>query len=101
MKAKPQEVADCPAAAGGRAPGGGQVNPAAGGSAGTENLGEASELPSQNAALRRERHHLASQLEAALSHLRRLTIDNAELRRELEAARAITRIGRPDAAGRG
>jgi hypothetical protein len=36
VKAKPHEVADCPAAAGGRAPGGGQVNPAAGGSAGTE-----------------------------------------------------------------
>ncbi|HEY4853075.1 MAG TPA: hypothetical protein VII22_19985 [Streptosporangiaceae bacterium] len=66
-----------------------------------QNLGEASELPSQNAALRRERDHLASQLEAALSHLRRLTIDNAELRRELETARAITRIGRPDTAGRG
>lgn len=58
-------------------------------------------LPSQNAALRRERDHLASQLEAALSHLRRLTIDNAELRRELETARAITRIGRLDAAGHG
>ncbi|HUY48647.1 MAG TPA: hypothetical protein VMV92_23495 [Streptosporangiaceae bacterium] len=54
-----------------------------------------------NAALRRERDYLASQLEAALSHLRRLTIDNAELRRELETARAITRIGRLDAAGHG
>lgn len=30
--------------------------------------GQASELASQNAALRRERDHLASQLEAALSH---------------------------------
>lgn len=37
-------------------------------------------------------HHLASQLEAALSHLRRLTIDNTELRRELEAACGITRL---------
>jgi hypothetical protein len=63
--------------------------------------GRAGELASQNAALRRERDHLASQLEAALSHLRRLTIDNAELRRELETARAITRIGRPDTASRG
>jgi hypothetical protein len=59
------------------------------------------ELASRNAALRRERDHLTSQLEAALSHLRRLTIDNAELRRELETARAITRIGRPDTAGHG
>jgi hypothetical protein len=65
------------------------------------NLGQASELASQNAVLRRERDHLASQLEAALSHLRRLTIDNAELCRELETARAITRIGRPDAADHG
>jgi hypothetical protein len=63
--------------------------------------GQAGELASQNAALRRERDHLASQLEAALSHLRRLTIDNAELRSELETARAVTRIGRPDTASHG
>jgi dienelactone hydrolase len=63
--------------------------------------GQDRELASQNAALRRERDHLVSQLEAALSHLRRLTIDNAELRRELETARAITRIGRPDTADPG
>jgi hypothetical protein len=50
---------------------------------------------------RRERDYLASQLEAALSHLRRLTIDHAELRRELETARAITRIGKPDTAAHG
>jgi hypothetical protein len=62
--------------------------------------GQNGELASQNAALRRERDHLASQLEAALSHLRRLTIDNAELRRELETALAVTHIGRPGAAGR-
>jgi hypothetical protein len=60
--------------------------------------GQAGELASQNAALRRERDHLASQLEAALSHLRRLTIDNAEFRREVERAHAITRIGGPDTA---
>jgi hypothetical protein len=58
--------------------------------------GQAGELASRNAALRRERDHLAGQLEAALSHLRRLTIDNAGLRSELETARAITRIVRPD-----
>jgi hypothetical protein len=63
--------------------------------------GQDGELASQNAALRRERDHLASQLEAALSHLRRLTIDNAELRRELETARSLTRIGRPDTASHG
>ena len=62
--------------------------------------GQDRELASQNAALRRERDHLASQLEAALSHLRRLTIDNADLRRELETARAVTRLNRPGAAGR-
>jgi len=60
--------------------------------------GQAGELAGQNAALRRERDHLTSQLEAALSHLRRLTIDNAELRCELQTARAVTRIGRPDTA---
>ncbi len=63
-----------------------------------QNLGKASELASQNAALRRERDHLASQLEAALSHLRRLTTDNAELRSELESVRAITSIARPASA---
>ena len=67
--------------------------------------GQAAELASQNqnAALRRERDHLASQLEAALSHLRQLTIDDAALPcRELEAALAITRLdtpGAPDYAG--
>jgi hypothetical protein len=62
------------------------------------NPGQASELASQNAALRRERDHLASQLEAALSHLRRLTTDNAELRAQLETARVITSIARPASA---
>jgi hypothetical protein len=61
--------------------------------------GQGGELASQNAALRRERDHLASQLEAALSHPRRLTIDNAGLRRELEIARAVTRLDRPGAPG--
>ena len=49
-------------------------------------------LADHNARLRREHDQLADQLEAALGHLRRLTIDNARLRRELEAARGITRI---------
>jgi len=66
-----------------------------------QHRGQAGEPASQNAALRRERDHLASQLEAGLSHLRRLTIDNAELRRELETAHAITRIGAPDTSGYG
>jgi len=35
---------------------------------------------------------LAYHLETALGHLRRLTIDNAQLRHGLEAARAITRL---------
>jgi hypothetical protein len=34
----------------------------------------------------------ADALEAALSHLRRLIIDNAELRRELQTARTVTRM---------
>jgi len=52
----------------------------------------AGELASQNAGLRRERDRLADQLEAALGHLRRLTIDNAQLRHDLEAAHKITRL---------
>ncbi len=52
----------------------------------------AGELASQNAGLRRERDRLADQLEAALGHLRRLTIDNAQLRHDLEAAHNITRL---------
>lgn len=50
------------------------------------------ELASQNVGLRRERDRLADQLEAALGHLRRLTIDNAQLRLDLEAAHKITRL---------
>lgn len=61
--------------------------------------GQDGELASQNAALRRQRDHLASQLDAALSHLRRLTIDNAELRRELETSLAVTHLGKPGTAG--
>jgi len=52
----------------------------------------AGELASQNAGLRRERDRLADQLEAALGHLRRLTIDNAQLRHDLDAAHSITRL---------
>jgi AcrR family transcriptional regulator len=62
--------------------------------AGAENMrrDRAGELASQNAGLRRDRDRLADQLEAALGHLRRLTIDNAQLRHDLEAARRITRL---------
>jgi AcrR family transcriptional regulator len=62
--------------------------------AGGENLrrDRAGELASQNAGLRRERDRLARQLEAALGHLRRLTIDNTQLRHDLEAAHNITRL---------
>jgi AcrR family transcriptional regulator len=62
--------------------------------AGGENLqrDRAGELASQNAGLRRDRDRLAGQLEAVLGHLRRLTIDNAQLRHDLEAARRITRL---------
>jgi AcrR family transcriptional regulator len=52
----------------------------------------AGELASQNAGLRRERDRLADQMEPALGHLRRLTMDNAEPRHDLEAARKITRL---------
>lgn len=52
----------------------------------------AGELASQNARLCRDRDRLADQLEAALGHLRRLTIDNAQLRHDLEAAHNITRL---------
>jgi hypothetical protein len=62
--------------------------------AGGENQGgdRAGELASRNAGLRRDRDRLADQLEASLGHLRRLTIDNAQLRHDLEAARRITRL---------
>jgi AcrR family transcriptional regulator len=50
------------------------------------------EQAAQNARLRRENALLADQLEATLGHLRRLTIDNAQLRHDLESARAITRL---------
>jgi transposase-like protein len=49
-------------------------------------------LADRNASLRRERDDLAEQLEAALAHLRRLTTDNARLREELEAARAVSHL---------
>lgn len=49
-------------------------------------------LADRNASLRRERDTLAGQLEAALAHLRRLTVDNARLREELEATRAVSRL---------
>ena len=52
----------------------------------------AGDLAGQNAGLRRERDRLADQLEAALGYLRRLTIDNVQLRHDLQAARSITRL---------
>ena len=58
-------------------------------------------LAGQNASLRRERDALAGQLEAALAHLRRLTTDNARLRGELEAARAVSHLGTARAARKG
>lgn len=58
-------------------------------------------LVGQNASLRRERDALAGQLEAALAHLRRLTTDNARLREELEAARAVSHLGAARATRKG
>ena len=55
-------------------------------------LANEAELADRNASLRRERDALAGQLEAALAHLRRLTTDNARLREELEAARAVSHL---------
>lgn len=63
--------------------------------------GNEAELADRNASLRRERDTLAGQLEAALAHLRRLTTDNARLREELEAARAVSHLGTARAARRG
>ena len=57
--------------------------------------GNEARLAGQNASLRQERDVLAGQLEAALAHLRRLTTDNARLRGELEAARAVSHLGTP------
>ncbi len=63
--------------------------------------GNEARLVGQNASLRRERDVLAGQLEAALAHLRRLTTDNARLRGELEAARAVSHLGTARAARKG
>jgi hypothetical protein len=57
-----------------------------------QSSGSGHKLAEQNAKLRRERDDLADQLQAALAHLRRLTIDNARLRTDLEAARGVTRL---------
>ena len=54
--------------------------------------GNEAELADRNASLRQERGALAGQLEAALAHLRRFTMDNARLREELEAARAVSHL---------
>jgi hypothetical protein len=62
--------------------------------------GNEAKLADRNASLRRERDALAGQLEAVLAHLRRLTTDNARLRGELEAARAVSRIDTARAAHR-
>jgi AcrR family transcriptional regulator len=71
-------------------------------SAGNLRPGLPEEQAARNARLRRENARLADQLEAALGHLRRLTIDHAELRHDLEAAHAITHLdpGRKDPSGR-
>lgn len=60
--------------------------------------GRSAELATENARLRLERDRLAGQVEAALGHLRRLAIDNARLRRDLEEARGITPLGTARAA---
>jgi AcrR family transcriptional regulator len=55
------------------------------------------------AKLRRERDELAAQLGTALGHLRRLTIENTQLRLELDDANNVTRIStrsRADSAAR-
>jgi transposase-like protein len=64
----------------------------AGKSARASRPGNEAELADRNASLRRERDAVAGQLEAALAHLRRLTMDNARLREELEAARAVSHL---------
>jgi hypothetical protein len=60
--------------------------------------GRTAELRADNARLRLERDRMAGQIEAALGHLRRLAIDNARLRRDLEEARRITSLGTARAA---
>jgi hypothetical protein len=64
----------------------------AGKSARASRPGNEAKLAGRNASLRRERNALAGQLEAALTHLRRLTTDNARLREELEAARGVSHL---------
>jgi hypothetical protein len=51
--------------------------------------------PSELARLRRANRELADEIEVAIAHLRRLTLENHTLREELEHSRKITRLPRP------
>jgi hypothetical protein len=48
----------------------------------------------ENARLRRRNLELADQIEVAIAHLQRLTLENHALREELERSKAITRLPR-------
>lgn len=50
------------------------------------------ELKAQNAKLRRVNRDLTDQLDLAISHIQRLTLENHRLRQELETAAKVTRI---------
>ncbi|WP_410580145.1 hypothetical protein [Amycolatopsis sp. lyj-108] len=54
-------------------------------------------LQEKNAALRQDNARLKEHLELAVANIMRLTIENRQLRDDLEAASNITRIGRGDA----
>ena len=56
------------------------------------------ELHARNAELRRTIQNLTAQLDLAIANIQRLSIDNHQLRQELEAATKVTRIptGRHD-----
>jgi hypothetical protein len=50
--------------------------------------------PSELARLRRTNRELTDQIEVAVAHLQRLTLENHTLREELEHSRKITRLPR-------
>ena len=50
--------------------------------------------PSELARLRRTNRELSDQIEVAIAHLQRLTLENHTLREELEDSRKITRLPR-------
>jgi hypothetical protein len=59
-----------------------------------QNLSDNGNPPSELTRLRRNNRELTDQIEVAIAHLQRLTLENHALREELEHSRKITRLPR-------